>query len=263
MDNSATIEVLSGGQLQLSSDTINNSGVITVDTGTTRAQLTLTSTTITQTASLGSITNSGTVTLAGTDTINNGALDNTSTGHIYVTGLSNEIENENASDATNILSNAGHLEVKASAELQLSGDTVNNSDFITVDAGGQLTLTGDILDNGGGIITVAAQTHAGHGGGQLTCWQHHQNGTIDNYGTLDLTGSDTIQIPARSTIPATSMSPAAATQIANELEHQLHQFRRHHRRCRRSADADGRHPRQRRWHHHRRRPDPPARWRPS
>ncbi len=168
VDNSATIEVKAGGQLVLNTDTVSNSGTITVDAGAT-AKLTLTSTTINQSAGLGSITNSGAVTLAGTDTIDNGALDNTASGHIYVSAGSNEIKNEDT--AGNVFTNAGHIEVEATAALTLASDTVNNTGgTITVDGGtpaaGQLTLSGTTVNNG----------------------------TIDNNGLLEATGGSTSTI---------------------------------------------------------------------
>ena len=192
--NAGHLEVKAGAELQLASDTVSNSGVITVDSGATPAQLTLTSTTITQTASLGSITNSGTVTLAGTDTIDNGALDNTSTGHIYVTGLSNEIENENS--GVNVFTNAGHLEVKAGAELQLASDTVSNSGVITVDSGAtpaQLTLTSTTITQTAGL------------------------GSITNSGTVTLAGTDTIDNGA---LDNTSTGHIYVTGLSNKIENE-------------------------------------------
>ena len=104
----------------------------------------------------------GTLDLTGSDTINNGQLNNNG-GLIKVTGTGNEIENESGGTAftsgTNSFSNPGTLEVAGT--LTLNSDLVTNSaGIITVDSTGTLDLTGsDTINNGqlnnnGGLIKV-------------------------------------------------------------------------------------------------------------
>ena len=101
--------------------------------------------------------------LTGSDKIQTGVLDNTAT--FGVSGLGNEIDNEIA------FTNSGTIELKPSAQLTLTGDTVNNTGaFITVDAHTATPAT---------TLTLGSTTVS--------------NGTVTNNDTLDLVGSDKIQ----------------------------------------------------------------------
>ena len=201
--NTGTLEVLAGGVLTLNSDLVTNtSGIITVDS-------------------------TGTLDLTGSDTINNGQLNNNG-GLIKVTGTGNEIENESGGTAftsgTNSFTNTGTLEVAGT--LTLNSDLVTNtSGIITVDSTGTLDLTGsDTINNGqlnnnGGLIKVTGtgnEIENESGGTAFTSGTNSFSNTgtlevagtltlnsdlvtntsgiitVDSTGTLDLTGSDTI-----------------------------------------------------------------------
>ena len=199
--NTGTLEV--AGTLTLNSDLVTNtSGIITVDS-------------------------TGTLDLTGSDTINNGQLNNNG-GLIKVTSTGNEIENESGSTAftsgTNSYSNTGTLEVAGT--LTLNSDLVTNtSGIITVDSTGTLDLTGsDTINNGqlnnnGGLIKVTGTGNEIENESGGTAYTSGTNSftntgtlevagtltlnsdlvtntsgiiTVDSTGTLDLTGSDTI-----------------------------------------------------------------------
>ena len=153
--NAGTVTVDAGATLTLLTDQVSNAGTITVDAGANPGLLALTSTTITQSAAAGSISNSGTLNLNGSDTIDNGALTNKAGGNINVSGSGNEIEDENGSAAgTNVFSNSGSVTLNSGSTLTLTDDTVDNSGgLITVDGTGTLNLTG-IDTISGGTLTV-------------------------------------------------------------------------------------------------------------
>ncbi len=153
--NAGTVTVDAGSTLTLIADQVSNVGTITVDAGASPGLLALTSTTITQSAAAGSISNSGTLNLNGSDTIDNGALTNKAGGNINVSGSGNEIEDENGSAAgTNVFSNSGSVTLNSGSTLTLTDETVTNtSGIVTVDSGGTLNLTG-IDTISGGTLTV-------------------------------------------------------------------------------------------------------------
>ena len=175
--NSNLLEVLAGGALTLSGDTVTNtSGTIKVDAAASPAaagQLTLLNTTVTN----GSVTNNGVLDLTGGDTIQGGAFSNT--GTTDVSGTGNAIDNETS---------------------------FTNSNLLEVLAGGVLTLSGDTVTNTSGTIKVDAAASPA-AAGQLTLLNTTvTNGSVTNNGVLDLTGGDTIQSGAFSNTGTTDVS---------------------------------------------------------
>ena len=135
-----------------------NSDQITNAGGTIQADATAQLTLNGSTVSNGTVTNHGTLDLTGNDKIQTGVLTNTAI--LDVSGAGNEIDNETA------FTNSGTLEVLAGGVLALNSDQITNAGgTIQADATAQLTLNGTTVSNG----------------------------TVTNYGTLDLTGNDKIQ----------------------------------------------------------------------
>ena len=140
------------------------------------AQLTLNGTTV----SNGTVTNHGTLDLTGNDKIQTGTLTNTAI--LDVSGAGNEIDNETA------FTNSGTLEVLAGGVLALNSDQIANAGgTIQADATAQLTLNGSTVSNG----------------------------TVTNYGTLDLTGNDKIQTGVLTNTAILDVS-GAGNEIDNE-----------------------------------------------
>ena len=183
--NSGELEVVAGGVLALNSDTVNNAGgTIAADAGTVAtpaAALTFNSTTVTG----GTVNDFGVLDLTGSDKIQTGVLDNTAA--FDVSGIGNEVDNEIA------FTNSGTIELKPSAQLTLTGDTVNNTGgFITVDAHTAAPAT---------TLTLGSTTVS--------------NGTVTNNDTLDLTGNDKIQTGALDNTAALDVSG-----LGNEIDNE-------------------------------------------
>ena len=175
--NSNLLEVLAGGALTLSGDTVTNArGTIKVDAAASpaaAAQLTLLNTTVNN----GTVTNNGVLDLTGGDTIQSGVFSNT--GTTDVSGTGNAIDNETS---------------------------FTNSNLLEVLAGGALTLSGDTVTNASGTIKVDAAASPA-AAGQLTLLNTTvNNGTVTNNGVLDLTGGDTIQSGVFSNTGTTDVS---------------------------------------------------------
>ena len=169
--NTGTVEVADDGtSLLLLNETIDNSGgTVQIDAlaGAGPAPvLTLQSTIINH----GSVTDSGTLNLSGSATIENGTL--LISGQFNVNSASNNIVTETVTNTGAIevlangdlvvnagsIANAGSIEVKSTATLELQGLTLTNTvggvhGSVTVDSGGILDLESAII--GAGTLAVS------------------------------------------------------------------------------------------------------------
>ena len=181
-----TIE-LSGGTLDVSVD-IANSGQITVDPGAVLAlnagtidggALTITGAPVvenfrvSESESTTTTPADGVLSLTGSGVLQNGTLDNG--GTIKISGSDNAFHNETvtANNALEILAGGSLL-------LDLGSSIANSNGAITVDSAALLTLNDASI--GGGTVTV-------NGTLQLEGASFLANGTLDNSGEIDVSGS--------------------------------------------------------------------------
>ena len=207
--NDGTIQVSgTGSTLTLSNDVLadyigSTGGTLQVDAN---AELDLTNTTTIDGNSLGTFTNAGTLlSLAGLNTITrfgNGEFTNAATGSIEVTsgtGGGSSPTAPDGDDDTNVntlvldqdyLSNAGLVQVDATAELELTGGTTIDGGTLAILAGGELeSVSGNntiknltSFSNTGSIEVLAGTRAIGTAG------------TLTNNGTLVATGGGTLEI---------------------------------------------------------------------
>ena len=136
------LEVSSVAGATLAGVSVDNSGTVQVDYGST---FKLTATTITS----GTVKNAGETDLAGAAVLKQGTLKNT--GKISVSGLGNIFDGENVTNNLILISIAGELLLESGTNVY--GGTLTNAGLLHIEASGA-TLDGVTVNNTGGTIQV-------------------------------------------------------------------------------------------------------------